>query len=178
MAHRCPPWLCFTFDNCIRRRLHDPGRLFSAYVREGATVLDIGAGKGHFSIPLARMVGEAGRIIAADIEPKMLEAIERRAEKAGVRARIETFLARPEEPEYPAADFVLLFWSLHEMSGQASILRAVRAALRPEGRVFIAEPRLHVGEKAFDDLVKRAEAAGFSVEARPPVALSRAVVFR
>jgi ubiquinone/menaquinone biosynthesis C-methylase UbiE len=178
VAHRCPPWFCFTFDNRFRRLFHDAARLFSAYVREGTTVLDVGAGKGYFSVPLARMVGEKGRVIAADIEPKMLEAIERRAGKAGVAGRVSTLRVHPDMLEYPGADFVLFFWSLHEMSGQEAILGAVRGALRPDGRVYIAEPRLHVGEPAFENLVRRAERAGFAVDSRPPVALSRAVVLR
>jgi ubiquinone/menaquinone biosynthesis C-methylase UbiE len=178
VAHRCPPWLCFTFDNRFRRRFHDAVRLFSPYVREGTTVLDIGPGKGYFSIPLARMAGETGRVFAADIEPEMLRALERRAEKAGVGGRITTLRVKPDAPAFPPADFALLFWALHEMAGEEAVLREIRFRLRPDGRLFIAEPRLHVGESAFEEAVKRCEAAGFAVEARPAVAFSRAVVLR
>ncbi len=178
MPHRCPPWFCFTFDNRFRRLIHDAAKLFSPYVREGFTVLDLGAGKGYFSIPLARLVGESGRVYAADVEPKMLQAIEKRARKARVAERVSTLLVRPDALAYPAADFVLLFWSLHEMVGEGAVLKEIRARLNPGGRVFVAEPKGHIGEAAFEAGVKRCEAAGFAVESRPRVALSRAVVLR
>jgi ubiquinone/menaquinone biosynthesis C-methylase UbiE len=178
MVHRCPPWLCFTFDNRFRRRAHDPVEMLGPFVREGMTALDIGPGKGYFTIPLARMVGEGGRVVAADIEPEMLQAIEARAAKAGVAGRVTTLLVRPDALEYPAADFVLLFWMLHEIADTEPVLREIRRRLKPGGRVFIAEPKLHVGGAAFEASVKRCEAAGFAVESRPRVSLSRAVVLR
>ena len=178
MAHRCPPWFCFTFDNRFRRPIHDAARLFSPFVGEGSTVLDLGAGKGFFTIPLARLVGESGRVVAADVEPKMLQAIEKRGRKAGIAGRITTLLVRPEALAYPPADFVLLFWSLHEMVGEEAVLKEIRARLNPGGRVFVAEPKGHIGEAAFEEGVKRCEAAGFAVESRPRVSLSRAVVLR
>lgn len=178
MPHRCPPWFCFTFDNRFRRPIHDAARLFAPFVREGSTALDLGAGKGFFTIPLARLVGETGRVVAADVEPKMLQAIEKRAGKAGVGGRVTTLLVRPDALAYPAADFVLLFWSLHEMVGEEAVLKEIRARLNPGGRVFVAEPKLHIGEADFEAGVKRCEAAGFAIEARPRVALSRAVVLR
>jgi ubiquinone/menaquinone biosynthesis C-methylase UbiE len=178
MPHRCPPWFCFTFDNRFRRLIHDAAKLFSPFVREGAAVLDIGPGKGYFSIPLACLVGESGRVFAADIEPEMLKAIETRAAKAGVAGRVTTLLVRPDALAYPAADFVLLFWMLHEIAAPDPVLREIRRCLKPGGRVFIAEPKLHVGGAAFEASVKRCESAGFEVESRPRVAFSRAVVLR
>jgi len=47
--HVCPWWLCFTFDNLIRKLLHNPENILAPYVHEGNTVLDIGPGMGYFS---------------------------------------------------------------------------------------------------------------------------------
>ena len=55
--HICPWWLCFTFDNPLRRLIHSPETILSKYVRSGDTVLDVGPGMGYFSIPLAGLVG-------------------------------------------------------------------------------------------------------------------------
>ncbi len=173
----CPPWLCFTFDNPFRRFLHDPRRMFGEVVAEGDTAIDVGAGKGYFTIPLAGLVGPRGRVIAADLHAAMLRAIERRARTAGVGGRIETRLtARDALGISEKADFILMFWMLHEVPDQARLLREVAACLRPSGRVFLAEPKLHVTKDAFEASVRLAALAGLVPFARPPVSLSRAVL--
>jgi len=177
MAHRCPPWFCAAFDNPVRRLVHDPVKMLRPYVRERMTVLDVGAGKGYFAIPMARLVGPAGRVVAADIHPAMLKGIMRRAGKAGLTSRITPRLVAEDASDYGiSADFVLMFWVLHEVPDQDRILAAVRRSLKKGGRLFIAEPRLHVKKPAFEASVARCAAAGFAVEARPAVALSLAVV--
>lgn len=49
----CPWWLAYTFDNPLRRFLHDPVKLLASHVREGMTVADIGCGMGYFMVALA-----------------------------------------------------------------------------------------------------------------------------
>jgi hypothetical protein len=46
--HVCPWWLCFTFDNAIRKIIHDPVKILSPYVHKGNTAIDIGSGMGCF----------------------------------------------------------------------------------------------------------------------------------
>ncbi len=53
----CPWWICYTFDNPLRRLIHDPERLLEPYVKPGMTVVDIGCGMGYFTLG----AGEAGR---------------------------------------------------------------------------------------------------------------------
>ena len=89
----CPPWCCFTFDNAFRRLLQDPNRILRPYIKQGWTVLDIGPGMGYFTIPMARLVGDTGKIIAADLQQEMLDGVDHRAYKAGVQERIKLQLA-------------------------------------------------------------------------------------
>ena len=88
----CPAWLGYFLASPIRKLIHPPQTILTPYVREGMTVLDIGCGMGFFSIPLAQMVGAAGKVICVDMQEKMLKRLEKRAQKAGVSARIETRL--------------------------------------------------------------------------------------
>ena len=74
--HVCPWWLAYTFDNPIRRFFHKPDQMLSQYVKEGMTVADIGCGMRFFSIGLAKIVKGNGKVIAADIQKKILEVIE------------------------------------------------------------------------------------------------------
>ena len=90
---RCPAWLSFTLTNIFRRMAHDPVRILRPFIREGDTVIDVGNGPGYFTVPMARMVGDRGLVIAVDIQSKMLEKTRRRAERAGVAGRIRPVLA-------------------------------------------------------------------------------------
>jgi len=94
--HVCPWWLCFTFDNPIRKLIHDPVKILSPYVHKGNKAIDIGPGMGYFSIPMAKLVGHSGHVTAIDIQPKMLSVLMRRAQKKGLSDRIKTHLAGPD----------------------------------------------------------------------------------
>ena len=66
----CPWWLAYTLDNRVRRWIHKPGRIFEKYAKPGMTVLDLGCGMGFSALPLARIVGDGGCVIAVDIQRK------------------------------------------------------------------------------------------------------------
>jgi ubiquinone/menaquinone biosynthesis C-methylase UbiE len=176
-THTCPWWLAYTFDNRLRRLLHDSAVLFRDLVREGDTVADLGSGLGHFSIGLAGLVGATGKVIAVDLQPEMVRRAARRAERRGLLPRIDFRVCQPErlglqEP----LDFALAFWMVHEVPSPRALLAEVRAALRPTGRLLIAEPKGHVSAQRFEATVERARAAGFAISEAPRVRLSRAVL--
>ncbi len=85
----CPWWLCFTFDNPLRKLLHDPEAILRPYVHEGDRVIDIGPGMGYFTIPLAQLVGAQGRVTAIDIQSKCLPYMKGQS-GVGCRERIYT----------------------------------------------------------------------------------------
>ena len=66
----CPWWLAYTFDNPFRRFFHSPEKIFGPYAADSITVLDVGCGMGFFSIGLAKLVGDRGCVIAADVQKK------------------------------------------------------------------------------------------------------------
>lgn len=177
-AHVCPWWLAYSFDNPLRRLLHDPERLLAPFVQRGMTVLDVGCGMGHFSLGLARLVGDEGTVIAADLQEEMLARTDARARRAGLsrRMRVHRCGAREVGVGLGRVDFVLAFWMLHEVPAPAGFLRELRACLRPGGKILVAEPRLHVSGRAFLRAIEVAREAGLRVCAAPRVALSRAVV--
>ncbi|HSH12539.1 MAG TPA: methyltransferase domain-containing protein [Desulfurivibrionaceae bacterium] len=175
--HVCPWWLAYTFDNPLRRFLHDPRQLLAAYVRPGMTVADLGCGLGYFSIGMAGLVGGDGRVLAVDLQPKMLEKAARRAAAAGVGERISFLPCRAEHLEISEPlDFALAFWMAHETPDVGSFFAQVRASLKPEGLLLVAEPRLHVTAEAFAQEIELARATGLLVRDEPLVRLSRAVV--
>lgn len=179
IEHRCPPWLSFTLTNIFRRLAHDPARTLGPFVRPGDTVLDIGCGPGFFTIPLARLVGETGRVVAVDIQSGMLDRTRRRAEKAGLAARIR--LVKADETGLHlegAADLALVFWMAHEVEDLDRLFAEILAALRPDGRLLLVEPRVHVTAVGYGGILAAAARAGFETGETPVVRLSRAVVLR
>lgn len=89
------------------------------YVHEGQTVFEPGPGMGYFTLELARLVGASGRVLAVDIQPKMLERLSRRASKAGLLERIHARLATADSMglgEFAGSvDFTLAFAAVHEL---------------------------------------------------------------
>jgi len=174
----CPWWLCFTFDNPIRKLFHNPEAILSPYVHPGNTVIDIGAGMGYFSIPLARLVGPGGHVTAIDIQPKMLAALVSRAHKFGVSERIKPHLANSGSlGDHPKADFIMAFWMAHEVPNQRAFLTEIFGLLKPEGLFLFVEPILHVRKKSFLRTVQTANEIGFIVKDMPEIRISRSVLF-
>lgn len=176
--HVCPWWLIHTFDNRLRRMFEDPEQVVAGLVGPGQTALDIGCGIGYFTLPLARLVGPQGLVIAADLQEKMLAGVQKRAERAGLISRIRLHTCRPEtlglnEP----VDFILAHWMVHEVPDKERFLREVYALLKPGAAFLMVEPRGHVSRSAFDRTVALARQAGLTFVADPKVGLSRAALF-
>ena len=176
--HTCPWWLCFTFDNLLRRLFQNPDQILRPYVAEGITVLDIGPGMGYFSIPLARMVGPRGRVIAVDIQPEMLSALQKRAKGAAVDRRIAIHLCKADSLGLNIQfDFVLAFWMIHEVPNHLVFFEEIKSLLKPSGKFLLSEPILHVNQAMFEKTVKTAESVGLVLKEKPKIYLSRSALF-
>ena len=176
-GHTCPWWFVHAFDNPLRRLLQDPARILAGLVEEGQTAVDVGCGAGYFTLSLAEAVGAQGKVLALDLQPRMLEKAHSRAVRRGLEGRIEL---RPCEPQSlglaEPVDFVLAFWMVHEVRNQRGFFEEIRAALRPSGRLFIAEPKAHVTRRRFDEMARQAAASGFHVTPGPRVWFSRSIL--
>jgi ubiquinone/menaquinone biosynthesis C-methylase UbiE len=176
--HVCPWWLCFTFDNILRRLIHDPYKILRPYIKEGDKILDVGPGRGYFTVPLADMAGDGGEVIAADIQEKMLLAIKKRAGKSGLDKKITLHLSNPDSLNIKEkVNFVLAFWMMHEVPDRRQLLNELFAVLKDNGLFLLAEPIFHVGSVNFEETVNLAIRAGFTLCARPEIIFSRAVLF-
>jgi len=175
--HVCPWWLCFTFDNPLRRLIHNPEAILGGFVRSGDTVLDVGPGMGYFTIPLAGLVGPSGRVIAADIQQKMLDALLRRARRGGVADRIQIHLSTPESIGIDQkVDFVLAFWIVHEIANQEFFFKQIRDVLKPSRGLLLAEPVIHVTRQMFLRTLGAAKKMGLTVKEKPRIGLSHSAL--
>jgi ubiquinone/menaquinone biosynthesis C-methylase UbiE len=161
-----------------RKLFNSPRRILAGLVGEGDIAVDLGCGPGFFSLPLAEMVGETGRVIAVDIQEEMLARLSLRAEQAGLAARIQPHHASPAAIGVTDhADFALAFWMVHEVRDKDGFLSEVFGILREVGRFLLVEPRGHVTKDEFRKTVERAQGAGFVPVTEPRVGFSRAVLF-
>src|SRR5262245_11853168 len=112
------------------------------HVEPGQIVCDMGCGNGFYSLKLARLVGEKGRVLAVDIQPEMLTLLKERAAGENIK-NIECVLGTEADPKLAAdsVDLMLLVDVYHEFSHPAEMLQAVRRSLKPAGRVALVEFR-------------------------------------
>lgn len=111
-------------------------------LKSGQTVADIGAGSGYMTVRLAARVGTAGRVYAVDIQPQMIDLLKQRLARERI-ANVVPVLSVVDDPRLPEAsvDLMLLVDVYHEFSEPQKMLRGMRAALKPDGRLVLLEYR-------------------------------------
>ncbi len=175
----CPAEFACSLDNVFRKMVHKPKKVLGPYIREGMTVLDLGCGPGYFTVELARLVGTGGRVIAADLQPKMLEKMTWKIRRTGLEKRVETHQCQSNKIGFSGkVDFVLAFWMVHEVQDQQRMFEELKSLLNPGGRIWVIEPIMHVTERSFRKMISKIESAGLEIVDRPGVAFSRSVLLR
>ena len=183
MAHRvCPWWLGYFLLNPFRRYRENPSQILKPHVRPGMTVLEPGPGMGFFTLELARLVGPSGRVIAVDVQPKMIAKLKHRAAKAGLLDRVHARIAPADSMNISdlagSVDFTVAYHVVHEFPNAVRFFTEVYAASKPGASLLLAEPSGHVKAAEFEAELKAASAAGFSVQSRPSVRRSLTALLR
>jgi SAM-dependent methyltransferase len=128
---------------------------------------------GFFTLELARLVGPSGRVIAVDIQPKMIKGLKRRLARAGLQERVDARLASPDSMGIAdlasSVDFTLAFAVVHEMPDAAAFFSEAAQASKPQASLLLAEPGGHVNPAEFQAELQAAAQAGFTVAERPAI---------
>ena len=100
-------------------------------IGDGSVVADLGAGGGWFTVRLAKRVGPNGVVYAEDIQPQMIEAIQRRVQREGLR-NVSTVLGAADHPSLPRErlDAALMVETFYEVEDRHSLLD--QRARRPQ----------------------------------------------
>ena len=166
----------------VRRLLENPSAILAPYVREGMTILEPGPGMGFFTLELARLAGPSGRVVAVDLQPRMLASLMRRARRAGLADRIETRLAQPDSMPLDdlngAVDLVLAYAVVHELPNPSRFCAQMAAAMKPGASLLLCEPAGHVKPPQFDQELALAAAAGLALAGRPVIRRSHCALLK
>jgi putative heme-binding domain-containing protein len=131
-----------SFLNRIGRDAEErPDSLVNALeIPAGVSVAEIGSGTGYFTWRLAEKVGPTGKVLAVDLQPKMLDLTTETIKKHKL-SNVQLILGSENDPHLPPAslDLVLIAYAYHEFSEPEAMLTAVRRALKPDGRLVIIE---------------------------------------
>jgi ubiquinone/menaquinone biosynthesis C-methylase UbiE len=143
----------------------------AAGIRPGMIIGEVGAGRGRFTVHLARRVGPDGRIFANDIDPEALTYLRERCIGAGIR-NVETIIGQEDDPLFPpnSLDMAFMVWTYHFLDQPVTVLKNLRPALKPGAAVILVEPDPVRGPGGGDHGVtpermrREAALAGFEVE--------------
>ena len=133
------PWL----ERAEREREEDPDLAIRLLrIQKGWTVADVGAGSGYITLRLARAVGPMGKVYANDIQPGMLELLQKNLAKAKM-SNVIPVLGTIDDPKLPAGtvDLAIMVDVYHEFSQPQKMLQGLREALKPDGRLVLLEYR-------------------------------------
>lgn len=166
-------------ESRFRLWLQNPGRILRNHIRTGMTVLDLGCGTGYFTIEIARLAGITGKVFACDVQNGMLELLRDKIKDSGLQQQIEVFNNGEDSLGLNVkVDFVVAFYSFHEMKYPDHIINDLNRIVKPETRILISEQKFHVSGTTFNAIIQKMESHGFEICGRLPVFLSRAVIMK
>jgi ubiquinone/menaquinone biosynthesis C-methylase UbiE len=177
----CPPWMGYVLLNPFRKLAENPTKIFGPFVDEGMVVLEPGCAMGFFTLPLARMVGPAGKVVAVDMEPKMLATLERRARRAKLTERLEIRRCEADglgiDDLTQQVDFCAVMHVVHEVPDPATFFSEIRRSLKPGAKLLVIEPKGHVSVEDFGHFVAVAGEVGLRHVESPHIRGDRDALF-
>jgi len=160
--------LGYLLNNPLRRLIDAPEKLLEKYVSEGQTVLELGPGMGFYTIPLARRVGNHGKVIVVELQEKMRRTLAHGLEKEGLASRAEIRGCEQRDLGLHSlaqtVDVVLALNVIHETPDPKSTLEQLASTLRSQGILVVCEPGGgHCPESLFQKEILWCQGAGLAL---------------
>ncbi len=140
------------FKHTHAQKLEDPERLkwlppaevlSRLHLPKGARVADVGTGTGYFSIPLAKAVGNAGKVFAVDLQQEMLDKLRQKLEQPDAPRNISLHLGAASQLPLPDDSVDLAFYAniWHELDDQDAALREAIRVTAAKGKIALLDWR-------------------------------------
>lgn len=161
----------------VERWLEEEGCTFlrDMGIEQGHTVMDFGCGRGHYTIPAAKVVGKKGKVFALDKDIEVLDTAMERAAREGLRniERIDASGSLKIPLVDASCDAVLLYDILHYMDDRREILDEVSRILKP-GALLSVYPKHYKLDKPsgslahadLEDIIREVEGSNLSLKRR------------
>jgi ubiquinone/menaquinone biosynthesis C-methylase UbiE len=139
-------------------------------------VLDVGCGPGFFTTAISKLLENSGKVIAADLQEKMLLKLKNKINKEKL-SNIELHKTEKDSIKLnEKVDFILVFYMLHEVPDPKAFLEELKGLLNKSGRILISEPKFHVKKEDFEKSIKIIKDSGFEIIEEPKIFISRSVL--
>lgn len=161
-----PQFLANLIDNPLRRKIQPPGEMPIRHrIRPGMTVLEVGPGNGRYTVETARRVGNRGRLVTIDIEPKMIERVRQRAQAEGVtnlEAKVADVYNLPFEDEM--FDAIYMITVISEIPEPVRAMKEFYRVLAPSGTLAFSELLTDPDYPLAQTLIRQAGVASFRLK--------------
>ena len=174
-----PEFLANLIDNPLRRRIQPPDEMPLRHgLQPGMRVLEVGPGNGRYTLAAARRLGEAGKLVTVDIEPKMIERVLRRAQAEGL-TNLEARVANVYELPFDEGSFdaVTMITVIGEIPEPVRAMREFYRVLKPSGRLAFSELIMDPDYPSAQTLIRQAAQVGFRVQRKTGSFFSYSLVF-
>ncbi len=160
-----PPYLAKVIDHPIRHKLQPPNETAIRHqIEPGMTVLEVGPGNGTYTLASARRVGENGRVVAVDIELKMIRLLRLNIQKVGV-TNIESLVGDVHHLPFDddLFDVVYMMTVVGEIPNPEGAIQEFYRVLSPSGNIVFTEMLVDPDYPRVKSLIRMVKPAGFQL---------------
>ena len=166
-----------SLDYKLRKVVQNPRTILKPYIRPGMMILDLGCGPGFFTIEIAKILNDSGKVIAADLQQGMLDKIRKKISGTLIEDKIKLHKCEADTIGLKSkVDLILAFYVVHEIKDHDRLFEEIKAILKPGGKLLIVEPSFHVTRKDFEEMTKKLMKAGLEVSQVPKILFSRSIM--
>ena len=174
-----PQFMANMIDNPLRRKIQPPEEMPLRHnIEPGMTILEVGPGNGRYTIETARRVGQTGKVIAIDIEPKMIERVTRRARVEGA-TNLEAKTANVYDLPFEDGmfDAIYMITVISEIPEPERAIREFYRVLSPTGLLAFSELLTDPDYPLAGTLVRMAGTANFRLKKKQGNFFSYTLIF-